>query len=503
MSTAQAENWRFGASAGITETYTNNVFYAPEGQGVGDWVTSLTGTMTVRGEGARVKLNGSVAATLNLYAKESEQNSIAPNVSLAGSVEAIEKFFFVDATADISTQFLSPFGPQPGSIVTATDNRYVSQTYSVSPYIKGVLGSTNISYQVRDDNIWTLSSPFGESTNQVPNTHANNLTATLTSPGYPSGWLVEYNRYMYDNGVADGGRTENNGRYTLQTARAILSHQFDPQLVLSARIGYEDNQFLVTNSAGLIYGAGFQWNPSPRTQSGGFWEHRFFGSSYDLQMSHRLPNSAIRVSVSRGLSSYPELALAIPAGTTVTQFLDAAFATRIPDPAERAVAIEQFLARTGLPPTLAAPVNVYGTTITLQDAQNLAYVVLGVRNSITFSVFNVKSEAISGTGEVLPPQFQFGQNYTETGVGLDYSHQLSGRTSLGATAGYSRTRSNDTALSDVTSNNGNFGLTLSTQLGAKTSGSAGITYSLFKSAGANASPDTDTLTVFAGVNHTF
>ncbi len=335
--------------------------------------------MSVNGGSPRAQDQRLDRRTLMLYAKETENNSftIAPTGGLAGTFEAIEKFFFIDASANYSTQFISPFGPQPGSIVTATDNRYVSQTYSVSPYIKGVLGSTNISYQVRDDNTWTLSSPFGDSTNQVPNTYANNLTATLTSPGYPSGWLVEYNRYMYDNGVADGGRVENNGRYTLQIARAILSHQFDPQLVLSARIGYEDNQFLVTSSAGLIYGAGFQWNPSPRTQSGGFWEHRFFGSSYDLQISHRLPNSAIRANFSRGLSSYPQLALAIPAGTTVTQFLDAAFTTRIPDPTERAAAIEQFLAKTGLPPTLAAPVNVYGTTITLQDAQNVSFVRAG------------------------------------------------------------------------------------------------------------------------------
>ena len=382
----QAENWRFGASAGLTETYTNNVFYAPQGQGVGDWVTSLTGAITVRGEGARVKLNGSVAATLNLYAKETQENSIAPNVNLAGSVEAIEKFFFVDASANISTQFLSPFGPQPNSVVNATDNRYISQTYPVSPYIKGVLGATNISYQVRDDNIWTVSSPFGNSNSQTPNTYANNLTASLTSANYPMGWLVEYNRYAYDNGVTDSGNLANNGRYTLQIARAILSHQINPQLQVSGRIGYEDNQFLVTSSQGMVYGAGFQWNPSDRTQFGGFWEERFFGSSYAFQFNHRLPNSAISASATRGLSSYPQVALAIPAGTTVVQFLDAAFATRIPDPAERAIAIEQFLARTGLPPTLTAPVNIYGTQITLQDAQNISYVLLGVRNSVTFTL---------------------------------------------------------------------------------------------------------------------
>jgi uncharacterized protein (PEP-CTERM system associated) len=253
----------------------------------------------------------------------------------------------------------------------------------------------------------------------------------------------------------------------------------------------------------VIYGAGFQWSPTDRTQMGGFWEHQFFGSSYAWQISHRLPNAALSANLTRGLSSYPQLALAIPAGTTVTQFLDAAFTTRIPDPAERALAIEQFLARTGLPPTLAAPVNFYGTTLTLQDAQNLSLVLIGIRNSVTFTLFNVKSEAIAGTGEVLPPALQFGQNNTQTGVGVGYSYQLSGMTGLSANASYSRTRTNDTALNDFRSNNGNLGVTMSTRFGPKTSGSAGITYSLFTASGSSDTPSTDSITIFVTVSHTF
>ena len=63
-------------------------------------------------------------------------------------------------------------------------------------------------------------------------------------------------------------------------------------------------------------------------------------------------------------------------------------------------------------------------------------------------------------------------------------------TNLAASASYSRTRSNDTALNDLTSNNGNFGVTLNTRFGPKTSGSAGITYSVFSSGGNNDSPNT-------------
>ena len=43
----------------------------------------------------------------------------------------------------------------------------------------------------------------------------------------------------------------------------------------------------------MIYGAGLQWSPSDRTQVTGFWEHRFFGSSYSAQINHRLPRIAL------------------------------------------------------------------------------------------------------------------------------------------------------------------------------------------------------------------
>jgi uncharacterized protein (PEP-CTERM system associated) len=426
-------------------------------------------------------------------------------VNLIGRLEAIEKFAFVDASASASTSFLSPFGPQPANLVNATSNRYVSQTYSVSPYIQGVLGSTNISYQLRNDNYWTAASSYGNSSNSVPGTYSNYLTGFMNSGTNPVGWRLEYSRFYYDNGiqVGGGGSNVNPGNYVLQVFRAIVSHQVDPQLQLSARIGYEGNRFPTTDQQGTIYGAGVQWSPSERTHMGGFWEHQFFGSAYSWQLSHRLPNAALTASFTRGLTSYPQLALLIPAGTTVTQFLDAAFTTRIPDPAERAIAVAEFLARTGLPPTLAAPVNFYATSIQLQNSATVSFVVIGVRQSITFTLFNVASDAISGKGDVLPPALQFGQNNTQTGGGASYSHQITGFTSLGANATYSRTTTNQTSLNDFQSSNWNAGLSLNTSLGPKTSVSAGVNYSLFQPTGAINSGNTSSVNVFVTLSHTF
>jgi uncharacterized protein (PEP-CTERM system associated) len=502
---AFAENWRTSASASATETYTTNVDYAPQGQTTDDFATTLSAAFSIHGEGARVKLDGTIAASWLLYAGQTQNNSIAPSVNLSGRVEAIEKFAFVEASANVSTSFLSPFGPQPASLVNATNNRYISETYTVSPYIKGVLGSTNISYQVRDDNYWTAASSFGNSSNKVPNTYANQLNAYMNSGTNPFGWRLEYNRFYYDNGIQIGndGTNVNPGNYTLQTVRLIVPYQIDPQLQVSGRVGYEKDQFPTTSNQGTIYGAGMQWNPTDRTQAGGFWEHQFFGSSYSWQISHRLPNAAISANFTRGLTSFPQLALVIPAGTTVAQFLDAAFTTRIPDPVARAIAVEEFLAQTGLPPTLAAPVNFYGTSITLQNVESVSLVLIGVRNSVTFTVFNVVSDAISGQGSVLPPALQFGQNNTQTGAGVSYSYQLSGFTNLVASASYSRTTTNQTSLNDLRSNNGNAGLTLSTKFGPKTTGSAGITYSIFQPTGASNVSNTSSVNVFAGITHTF
>ncbi len=498
---AAAENWRTSAYASAMETYTTNVNYAPGSQATSDWVTSLAAGFNVNGRGARVQLNGSVAATWNIYAGDTQNNSIAPSVNLSGSVEAIENFFFVDASANVSTSFVSPFGPQPPSLVNATNNRYISQTYSVSPYIRGVLGSSNISYQVRDDNIWTVASSFGNSSAKVPNTYGNQLSASMASGTRPVGWTLEYNRFEYDNGIP----TDNSDHAGRAPDRAVP----DRPAVAGVRQGRVRGQQVPPGghprkprgrstapaSSGVRRSAP-KWGASGSTSSS--------APSFSWQISHRLPNAAISANFTRGLSSFPQLALLIPAGVTVTQFLDAAFTTRIPDPAERALAVQEFLARTGLPPTLAAPVNVYGTTISLQNTQSISLVLIGVRNSVTFTAFNVESSTIGGTGEALPPQFQIGQNNTQTGIGMNFAYQLSGFTSLGANATYSTTRANDTSLANARSNNFSAGANASTRLGPKTTATAGVTYSLFQPVGGSTNQsDTSTINAFVGVSHTF
>jgi uncharacterized protein (PEP-CTERM system associated) len=494
-----AERWTATASADVSETYNH---YTGEAQPNDDFVTSLTAGVTFDGEGARLRVKGTVAATEHLYTGQGQTNSFAPSVNVTGHLEAIEKFFFVDAGAFVTQTYVSPFGPQPGNITTPTNNRYTLETYNVSPYIQGRLGP-EVTYSVRDDNAWTTSTSYGGSSVTTPTTYWNNFDAQANySPPGRLDWVLDYNAQYYDPGTPAG-------TYVLQLARAIGTYRIDPQLDVSARIGYEKDRFpqvttLGNSPQGPIYGVGAHWRPTDRTDLNGYWEEHYYGSNYSWALTHRLPNVALRANFTRGLTSYPQLALLIPAGVDVAQFLDLAFTTRIPDPVQRQQAIAQFLAQTGLPPTLSSPLNVYAQTLTLQNTATFYAVWVGALNAIGFSLFRVESTAISGQGSPLPPPFQFGSDYTQSGAGVNFSHQLSGRANFIANVTYSRTtpHTTDESVSSFNTNNFNATAAVTKQFSPKTSAAVGVSYFIFETPGSGIGRQ-NTLSIYGTLSHTF
>jgi hypothetical protein len=218
---ALAENWHFTASAGATETYTSNANYSVKELAQGDFVTSFTGGLAINGEGARVKLSGSINGTVSLYAGQTENNSFAPAVNLSGTLEAIEKFAYLDARANVSQTFISPFGAQPADLVNATQNRYTQQTYELSPYIKGRLGSTDVTYQVRDDNYWTGSEQLRQFFVRRAQYLRERSGRSLDSAAKQGSWSLTYDRLYYNNGLC--GRCERSGRH-----RGRCGHDDDP-----------------------------------------------------------------------------------------------------------------------------------------------------------------------------------------------------------------------------------------------------------------------------------
>ena len=134
-----------------------------------------------------------------------------------------------------------------------------------------------------------------------------------------------------------------------------------------------------------------------------------------------------------------------------------------------------------------------------------AAVWIGVLNSVAFTVFRSESEAVTGQGSTLPAELQFASNNTQTGAGVSYSHRLSGLTNLTATLTYSTTTPNndfDTTVANVRTHNFNTFVALSTRFSPKTTGSVGVSYFVFDTAGSSGG-NPSTLSVYATVSHTF
>jgi uncharacterized protein (PEP-CTERM system associated) len=480
--------WRVTPYVSVLETLTNNVFLAPKGQEEADLISQLTGGLRFYGNGPRVQLNGFAQASGLVYLRNSFNNTIYPQVGLLGRVEAIDDFFFVEAAANVSQTYFTPFGPQPPGLGNITNNIYTSSIYRVSPYIQGVIAG-NLSYFLRNDNIW---SSLGGAPVSVSDSYTNILSGQISSPVDPFGWQAQ----VYRSNVTFNDQPQS---FLSELARLRLLYQINPQLQVSVDGGYEHNDYPATQYSGAIYGAGFRWTPTPRTNVVGNYEERFFGSSYYFLAEHRTPLSVWALNASRGITSYPQQLATLPAGN-VEQLLNAAFLTRIPDPVQRQTAIDQFIQQRGLPTTLSNPLTLYNQQIQLQERVTATFGLLGARNSFFLNAFYLQTQPITASGVVLPSigVGALTNNNKQYGVSATYSHSVTAITSLNLTALASWSE----ALPPQTWTTDQYILraTLNTQLSPKTSGFFGLRFQWYES---NLFNDYTEAAIFAGLNHTF
>ena len=177
-------------------------------------------------------------------------------------------FFYLDGAISVTQPFLTPFGAQPTDLSSGTQNRYTASSYRVTPYIQGVLPG-NVEYELRNNSIWANENGAPISTN---NSFTNEWLGHLASPLAPLGWFADLD--------AVDVKFSNQSSQRMNQVRAGPRYAYDAQIRLQASVGYEDNNFPLTNYRGYTYGAGIEWRPSDRTTAFANVEHRFFGTSY-------------------------------------------------------------------------------------------------------------------------------------------------------------------------------------------------------------------------------
>lgn len=475
------------ASVRVQETVTDNVNLSPSNAADGGLITEITPSLAVNFKGNRSNLVGNVQLPVVIYLPSGvASDRVFPTVALLGDLALVKNLIFVEGAINVSQQYFDPFGAQPVSVTNATQNRYRTDSYRVSPFIRGST-QANTNYELRYDNVWTNLSGAPVNTN---NSYYQTWSAVASNTQSTLGWAASATYTDID--------FNNQAPIVQQLYRARPIYNVNQQWQLSASGGYERNEFTATSSSGPIYGVGFIWRPSQRTTVVADWEHRFFGSSYNFSFDHATPLSVWNFQASRAITSYPQQFATVPGGVNIAAFLNGLFVLRVPDPAQRALLIAQFIQERGLPANTLNAVNLYTEQILLQESASGTVGLLGARNSVFVRAFYVKSQPITASGTVLPPLLVSGNDNTQIGGSVIWSRQLSSSLTFLASLDGLETRGN--GQSTANTKQGTLRLALSKPLSALTTGYVGARYQTLQS---NVAADYTEVAAFVGISHTF
>jgi uncharacterized protein (PEP-CTERM system associated) len=485
---AMAADWKLTLSGRAVATATSNGNLAPSGEEKADLIGQITPMINASRAGARLNVDVAYAPSAYVYVNESRNSTLTHYLLADARLEAVEDLFFIDARALASQQFISPFGPQPVDLPGSSDNTTQTWSYGLSPYIRGRLGATGVTYLARWDNDWSSYSGTGSGT-----TYRARGTARIDSAPARVTWGLEYiNRTTrFEDATQNLDDT---------TYRARLTWNIDPQLRVFATGGYQTNNYAVSqdDTSGPLYGGGAEWRPTERTAVNGWYESTVFGPTYLGSFNHRTPLSAWSVTASRNTTTYPQQATTLPPGNT-SALLDSIFLTRFPDPAQRQAEVARLMTTLGLPPFLLGPQSFFSERVYTLEQITASAALLGVRNVITFTVFASQSTTISGEiAANVPDPFQLASAIDQQGASVVWNLRLSPISTLNTIA--SRVQSETREPSFAKSTTDRFVVTVNRTLSPKTQGSLGLRYVIFDS---NVADDYREAAVFATLSHEF
>jgi uncharacterized protein (PEP-CTERM system associated) len=353
------------------------------GSDVPEVVTQVSPGIRLTSRSGRVVGSLDYRLQASIYSGQKDSEEISNSLAASALAEIVPGWFFFDARASVTQQADSAYGLQSATgSVLANDNRIEVLSISLSPYVKGYLGSA-AEYSVRLNaaatNGW--KSIAADSTNM-----GGSVDLRSRSSGAMFGWSLQASHQVVD---FRAGRATQNDRLT-----AGLTMQPDPELTLSLRGGQES-----TDVGGFErrqydnWGGGIRWTPTDRTLVNLDANRRYFGSGHQVSLEHRFRRLAIRFSSSRDVSGGADGG---SAGQPVTlyQLWFAQFASVEPDPVARELLVRELLRQSNQDPNALVSGGFLASAITLQRRESLALTWAGQRTSFNLQAFSSSSRNI-------------------------------------------------------------------------------------------------------------
>jgi len=282
---AQAGDWDIQPSLSASESYTDNVQLVETGE-EGDFITSITPGIAIRGEGRRLKMNADYLYTYNKYLDKSEFDAGTHNLQGEVSNEIVRDHLFLDIDAAMFPSQVSNQGQVSNLVRNRRDrvnqlnagNRTNVVSYGFTPRYRQSLGS------IAD---FTASNDYSDtSTGQgVAGGGKNNTLNMALNSGRRfarADWGLTFQRRDNQNDNTDQDQT-------FQELWANSGYQLNRLFKFTGRVGIEDNQFSTNQNqrGGPSWMLGGVLTPNPRTSVSGQFGQRRFGDTKQFDFNYR------------------------------------------------------------------------------------------------------------------------------------------------------------------------------------------------------------------------
>jgi uncharacterized protein (PEP-CTERM system associated) len=400
-----------------------------------DLLLQLSPGIQIGGQSGRVKGFLNYALTASYSVNDSASSSFYNTLSAQLNAEVVPSRVFVDASASISQQYISPFGTQSPDPSLNNSNRTEVTTVAVAPRIEGQLGG-QVDYAGRAFYTYTSSG-----TSQAPDSSAFGalLGFRANTRWSKLSWALDLS---YRQVSFSDSRSEFDQLNVLSLIYAVT-----PELKVSLRGNTEtSNVTSLQDETNSGWGAGLRWNPSPRTNLLLEYDQRIFGSSHVYSFDYRTPRTVWAISSRQGLSTGQVSGGQFTAGQggrgSAFDLLFAQFASVQPDPVLRTQLVNDFLRANGIDPNSSLNTGYLPSQVTEELRNDASVAWLGMRSTVIFNVYQTQARNLG-------PLSNPGNNFANAnqldwlGFGLNLSHRLTPRDALTASLAQQRTSEAD------------------------------------------------------------
>lgn len=287
---AYAAQWTITPRLYTSESYIDNVTLASISP-LDDFITEITPGVSMRADGARLKLNLDYNYQILRYAYNSNFNMENSQLQGGSTATIVKDLFFVDARGNIGQQQINPAGRVSNSNLNVTGNRATITTYGISPYLRHHLGPYADS-EVRYDFDNVSNSGNNSAANANVNQAVNSITgdSTTFTSYLKSGryfqrlpWRVEYSK------SETTGQSSTASNATFEKYSGELSYVINRKYRINGTGGYDNNTYSSSQggTSGPYWTLGGTWTPSLRTELTAAFGQRYFGNTFSMKATHR------------------------------------------------------------------------------------------------------------------------------------------------------------------------------------------------------------------------